>query len=131
MARAGASAPWETVASTERAASQIGVEVLKARRERGRRGGRGRIRAGVLYPSAGNLGGGGFMMIRRSEGRDTIDYRETAPAAATREMYRGPNGQLIKGEGLHSGLSRGRCAGDGCGYGVGVEKIWLRKINLG
>jgi len=54
----------------------------------------------VVYPSAGNLGGGGFMMIRRSDGTATaIDYREMAPAAATRDMYVGPDGELIKGEG--------------------------------
>lgn len=93
-------APHGMVASTERVASQIGVDVLK-------RGGNAVDAAvavafalAVIYPSAGNLGGGGFMMIRRSDGTATaIDYREMAPAAATREMYIGPDGQLIKGEG--------------------------------
>src|SRR6266705_289602 len=88
------------VASTERIASQIGVDVMK-------RGGNAvdatvavAVALAVVYPSAGNIGGGGFMMIRRSNGTATaIDYRETAPAAATRDMYVGPDGELIKGEG--------------------------------
>lgn len=64
----------------------------------------------VVYPSAGNLGGGGFMMIRRSDGTATaIDYREMAPAAATRDMYIGADGQLIKDEG--SSLVGYRAAG--------------------
>jgi len=64
----------------------------------------------VIYPSAGNLGGGGFMMIRRHDGTTTaIDYRETAPAAATRDMFVGPDGELIKGEG--SSLLGYRAAG--------------------
>src|SRR6266567_166023 len=93
-------APRGMVASAERIASQIGVDVMK-------RGGNAVDAAvavafalAVVYPSAGNLGGGGFMMIRRSDGTATaIDYRETAPATATRDMYIRPDGELIKGEG--------------------------------
>jgi gamma-glutamyltranspeptidase/glutathione hydrolase len=54
----------------------------------------------VAYPEAGNLGGGGYMVIRMADGRtDAIDYRETAPMAATRDMYVGANGKLT-GESL-------------------------------
>src|SRR5262249_48942944 len=54
----------------------------------------------VTHPAAGNLGGGGFMMIRLKDGRTTaIDYREMAPAAATRNVYLDKNGELIQGEG--------------------------------
>src|SRR5688572_12115611 len=42
----------------------------------------------VTYPVAGNIGGGGFMLVRLADGRSTfIDFRERAPARATRDMY--------------------------------------------
>lgn len=88
------------VASTNQLASRVGVEILK-------RGGNAVDAAiavafalAVTHPSAGNLGGGGFMMIRLQNGKTTaIDYREMAPAAATRDIYLDQNGNLIKGEG--------------------------------
>ncbi|MGW8180701.1 MAG: gamma-glutamyltransferase family protein, partial [bacterium] len=51
----------------------------------------------VVYPSAGNLGGGGFMLIHRadSDTETTIDFREKAPAAAHRDMYLDRNGSII------------------------------------
>src|ERR1700754_3499931 len=88
------------VASTNEVASQVGVEIMK-------RGGNAVDAAiavafalTVTHPAAGNLGGGGFMMIRLKEGRTTaIDYREMAPAAATRNIYLDQNGKVIAGEG--------------------------------
>lgn len=51
----------------------------------------------VTHPSAGNLGGGGFMLIRLADGRSTfIDFRERAPAAATATMYLDQQGQPTK-----------------------------------
>lgn len=93
-------APHAMVASTSRAASEIGVEVMK-------RGGNAVDAAvavafalAVVYPEAGNLGGGGFMLIRFHDGKTyAIDYREMAPLAATRDMYLDGRGELIKGEG--------------------------------
>src|SRR5690242_12728065 len=89
------------VASTNEVASRVGVEIMK-------RGGNAVDAAvavafalAVTHPAAGNLGGGGFMMIRLKDGRSTaIDYREMAPAAANRDVYLDKNGNLIEGEGV-------------------------------
>src|SRR6202050_4062059 len=52
----------------------------------------------VVHPPAGNLGGGGFMLIRMADGKTHfLDYREKAPAAATRDMYLDPQGNVIEG----------------------------------
>jgi gamma-glutamyltranspeptidase / glutathione hydrolase len=88
------------VASTNEVASGVGVDIMK-------RGGNAVDAAiavafalAVTHPAAGNLGGGGFMMIRLKDGRTTaIDYREMAPAAAHRDIYLDKNGNLIEGEG--------------------------------
>jgi gamma-glutamyltranspeptidase/glutathione hydrolase len=49
----------------------------------------------VTYPQAGNIGGGGFLLARMSDGRSfVVDYRETAPSAARRDMYLDPNGNV-------------------------------------
>lgn len=88
------------VASTNEVASRVGVDIMK-------RGGNAVDAAiavafalQVTHPAAGNLGGGGFMMIRLKDGRTTaIDYREMAPAAAHRNVYLDKNGNLIEGEG--------------------------------
>src|SRR6266699_5158374 len=88
------------VASTSRLASQVGVDILQ-------RGGNAVDAAiavafaeAVTHPAAGNLGGGGFMMIRLKDGKTTaIDYREMAPAATIRKVYLDKNGNLITGEG--------------------------------
>ena len=51
----------------------------------------------VTHPSAGNLGGGGFMLIRLADGKSTfLDFRERAPAAASRDMYLDANGDVTK-----------------------------------
>ncbi|MBR9999001.1 MAG: gamma-glutamyltransferase [Cyclobacteriaceae bacterium] len=50
----------------------------------------------VVYPSAGNIGGGGFMVIRQSDGSlHSLDYREKAPMQAHRKMYQNKNGDVI------------------------------------
>src|ERR1700674_5798496 len=52
----------------------------------------------VVHPPAGNLGGGGFMLIRMADGKlHFLDYREKAPAAASRDMYLDARGNVIEG----------------------------------
>jgi gamma-glutamyltranspeptidase/glutathione hydrolase len=85
------------VASTSEIASSVGVEIMQ-------RGGNAvdasvavALALAVVWPSAGNLGGGGFMLIRRADGTtEIIDYRERAPLAASRDMYLGANGDVLK-----------------------------------
>jgi gamma-glutamyltranspeptidase / glutathione hydrolase len=76
------------VVSASKFASEAGVEILK----RGGNAVDAAVATGfalaVTYPSAGNLGGGGFMVIRLADGRTTtIDFREKAPLEALRDMY--------------------------------------------
>lgn len=62
----------------------------------------------VCYPEAGNLGGGGFMLIRTIDGRtDVIDYREKAPSHADRDMYLDDSGNVIEGLSTDTHLASG------------------------
>lgn len=62
----------------------------------------------VAYPNAGNLGGGGFAVIRLPDGDVvTLDHRETAPAAATSDMFLDENGDVIPGLSLESHMASG------------------------
>src|ERR1700755_3480937 len=89
------------VVSMQELASQAGVEVMRA-------GGNAIDAAvatgfalAVVHPEAGNIGGGGFMLIRMADGSTHfIDYREKAPAAATANMYLDANGNVIENASL-------------------------------
>ncbi|HYB51752.1 MAG TPA: gamma-glutamyltransferase [Burkholderiaceae bacterium] len=84
------------VVTAQHLATQVGVDVLK-------QGGNAIDAAvavgyalAVVYPAAGNLGGGGFMTIRLADGRRTfLDFREKAPLAATPGMFLGPDGRMV------------------------------------
>jgi len=83
------------VVSDERLACEAGIDILK----QGGNAVDAAVAVGfalaVVLPNAGNIGGGGFMLVRMADGRDTFfDYRETAPGAATRDMYIRPDGSL-------------------------------------
>ncbi|MDP9361384.1 MAG: gamma-glutamyltransferase [Acidobacteriota bacterium] len=86
------------VASTSEIASRVGVDVM-------RKGGNAvdaavavALTMAVTWPAAGNLGGGGFMLIRMADGTsEAIDYRERAPLAASRDMYLDAGGNVMKG----------------------------------
>ena len=86
------------VVSAQHLATKVGVDVLK----RGGNAVDAAVAVGyalaVVYPAAGNLGGGGFMTIELADGRKTfLDFREMAPKGATANMYLDKDGNVIKG----------------------------------
>ena len=96
--QAGGRAPFARdamVSSNSELASRAGVEIM----ERGGNAVDAAVATGfalaVTHPAAGNLGGGGFMVIRMADGRTgALDYREVAPLAATRDMFLDEQGNL-------------------------------------
>jgi len=89
-------APHAIVVSVHELASRAGVEIMQA----GGNAVDAAVATGfalaVVHPQAGNLGGGGFMLIRLADGRaHFVDYREKAPAAATANMYLDGQGNVI------------------------------------
>lgn len=103
-----ASGRFGAVATDSRPASRVGLAVL----ERGGNAVDAAIAIGyalaVTYPSAGNIGGGGFMVIRRPDGSTRfVDFRERAPAAATRTMYDDAKGRPIAEKSTVGALAAG------------------------
>ena len=96
------------VVSARQEASKIGVDILK-------KGGNAfdamlatELALAVSYPSAGNIGGGGFMVYRKSDGSTgALDYRERSPINSTRDMYLDENMEIIEGLSMIGGLSIG------------------------
>ena len=96
------------VASADAHASKVGVDILRA----GGNAVDAAVAVGfalaVTYPSAGNIGGGGFMVIRLADGRETtIDYRETAPSAAHRDMFLDEAGSPVSERSIVGPLAAG------------------------
>ena len=86
------------VVSVHELASQVGAEIMQA----GGNAVDAAVATGfalaVVHPPAGNIGGGGFMLIRMADGKTHfLDYREKAPAAATRDMFLDAQGNVIEG----------------------------------
>lgn len=118
------------VASQHELASKIGIEILK-------KGGNAvdaaiavGIALAVVYPEAGNLGGGGFMLIRSKDGSTkAIDYREMAPKAASRDVFVDTKGELIKGEGGSTvGYRASGVPGTLAGFDLAFKKYGSGKI---
>jgi gamma-glutamyltranspeptidase/glutathione hydrolase len=96
------------VVTAQHIASDVGADIL-------RKGGNAVDAAvavgyalAVVYPAAGNIGGGGFMTIRLADGRSTfLDFREKAPLAATATMFQDSQGNVVKGRSTDSWLAVG------------------------
>jgi gamma-glutamyltranspeptidase / glutathione hydrolase len=115
------------IVSQEAAASRVGLDILK----RGGNAVDAAVAVGfalaVTMPRAGNLGGGGFMLIYRANLNQTIaiDYRETAPAATTKDVFLDANGKADPFKSRYSGLAIGVP-----GTVAGLELAW-RKYGSG
>ena len=96
------------VVSAHPEASKVGVEILKA-------GGNAvdaaiavQFALAVVLPAAGNIGGGGFLVLRQSNGAiASLDYRETAPARANRDMYLDAQGNVVPNLSIEGHLAAG------------------------
>src|ERR1700720_3737846 len=119
------------VVAQEKIAAQIGADVL-------RRGGNAVDAAvatgfamAVTYPRAGNIGGGGFMVIHSAERHEdvAIDYRETAPAATTPGIFLGPDGKPDPAKSRDSALGIG-VPGTAAGLALALEKYGSGKFTL-
>lgn len=124
------------VTSAHELASRAGLEIL----QKGGNAVDAAVATGlaltVVYPFAGNIGGGGFMVIHLAAAdgqpaRDlVIDYRETAPAAATRDMYVGPDGKVLKGEGSSTvGWRASGVPGSVAGFALALEKYGSQRVS--
>jgi gamma-glutamyltranspeptidase / glutathione hydrolase len=121
----------DMVVAQEKIAADIGADVLK----RGGNAVDAAVAVGftmaVTYPRAGNIGGGGFMVIHLAQNNQdiAIDYRETAPAATTRDIFLGPDGKPDQKKSLDSALGIG-VPGTVAGLSLALEKYGSGKFTL-
>src|SRR4051812_26941620 len=119
------------VASQEAKATRIGVEIL----ERGGNAVDAAVAVGfalaVTLPRAGNLGGGGFMLVHRADRNETVavDYRETAPAAASEGMFLDASGEPDPRRSRDSGLGAG-VPGTVRGLALALDRFGSKKLSL-
>lgn len=96
------------VVSVESHASEVGIEILKAGGNAFDAAAAVGFALAVTHPEAGNLGGGGFCVGLTAAGESfALDFRETAPAAATRDMFLDFDGKPIPGKSMRSHLAAG------------------------
>jgi gamma-glutamyltranspeptidase/glutathione hydrolase len=115
------------VVTAQHLATDVGVDVLKS----GGNAVDAAVAVGyalaVVYPTAGNLGGGGFMTIRMKDGKTTfLDFRERAPLAATKTMYLDAKGDIVPRASLDGYLAVGT-PGSVMGFETAREKYGTRK----
>src|SRR3954463_12098768 len=119
------------VASQEKRATHVGVEILKA----GGNAVDAAVAVGfalaVTHPQAGNIGGGGFMLVHLAARNETIpiDYRETAPAAITRDIFLDERGEADPKKSRDSALGIG-VPGTVAGLALAHEKYGSGKFTL-
>jgi gamma-glutamyltranspeptidase/glutathione hydrolase len=96
------------VASAHPLASKVGIEVMRLGGNAFDAAVATQLALAVVYPNAGNLGGGGFLVARTAGGENlALDYREMAPSLARRDMYLDADGNVMAGKSLNGHLAAG------------------------
>ena len=95
------------VASAAPAATEVGLEILRTGGNAADAAVATALALAVVFPQAGNLGGGGFAVVRFGDEVNTLDFRETAPAAASHDMFLDDDGKPLPDASLVGPLAAG------------------------